>query len=100
MALTLTILGMAGLTLGLRVLGLTLPGTRLAPFVRRWLDSVPVAVFAALVAASLPGATPSDTLLRSFSLVLGGSLLARRAPLWLVLAVSLAAYLTARAALP
>ena len=55
-----TILAMAGVTFGVRLWGLLLPGTRLRGYGRRFLDAVPVAVFAALVAGGLPGADAID----------------------------------------
>jgi len=58
--LTWTILAMAGVTFGVRLWGLLLPGTRLRGYGRRFLDAVPVAMFAALVAGGLPGADAID----------------------------------------
>jgi branched-subunit amino acid transport protein len=93
MSLDATILAMAVLTFALRLTGFLLPTARLAPYWRRWLDHVPAAVFAALIATSLPGRSPTDSAVRTLCLALGAVLLARRAPLWLVLALCLAAYL-------
>lgn len=100
MTLYATLLAMAVLTYGLRLAGFALPTARLAPFWRRWLDHVPVAVFAALIAASLPGSSPTDTAVRTACLALGGALLARRVPLAAVLTTSLLAYLALRALVP
>ena len=97
MTLTLTILAMAALTYALRLAGFALPTGRLAPYWRRWLDVVPITVFSALVAASVPGRDAADTLLRLACLALGAALLVRRMPLALVLLLALPLYLLLRA---
>jgi len=98
--LTLTVLGMGAVTYALRLLGFALPAGHLSPFWLRLLRFVPVTVFAALIATSVPGRDGPDTVARTLCLGLGAMVLLRRAPLWLALLVGLLPYLAWRAAAP
>ena len=95
--LTWTILGMAGVTFGVRLWGLLLPGTRLRGHGRRFLDAVPVAVFAALVAGGLPGADAIDGAWRIAAAAVTATVVARTRGLAPGLLAGLAVYLAVRA---
>jgi branched-subunit amino acid transport protein len=95
--LTWTILGMAGVTYGVRLWGLLLPGTRLRGYGRRFLDAVPVAVFAALVAGGLPGADAIDGAWRIAAAAVTVVVVARTRGLAAGLLLGLGVYLAARA---
>lgn len=99
-ALWLVILGMGALTYGVRLAGFALTGARLPPALRRLLRDVPVAVFATLVATSLPGSSPRDTATRAALLALATLLLARGVRLAWVLLAGLGSYLVLRQLLP
>jgi branched-subunit amino acid transport protein len=98
--LTLTVLAMGAVTYALRLLGFALPAGRLAPFWVRLLRFVPITVFAALIATSVPGRDGQDTVARTVCLGLAAMVLLRRAPLWLALLVGLLPYLVWRVAAP
>jgi len=66
-ALTWTIVAMAAVTFATRAWGLFVPAARLRGFGRRFLDFVPVAVFAGLAATGLPGDGALDTAWRLVS---------------------------------
>jgi branched-subunit amino acid transport protein len=94
--LTWTILAMAGVTYGVRLWGLLLPGAQLRGYGRRFLDLVPVAVFAALVAGGLPGSDAVDGAWRIAAAAVT-VVFARKRGLAAGLLLGLGAYLTARA---
>ncbi len=91
-----TILAMAGVTYGVRLWGLTLPGTRLRGYGRRFLDLVPVAVFAALAAGGLEGTGTVDTIWR-IAAATATVVVARTRSLASGLLLGLALYLAIRA---
>jgi len=95
--LTWTILAMAAVTFGVRLWGLTLPGTRLRGIGRRFLDHVPVAVFAALVAGGLPGSDAVDGAWRFAAAVVTALVAVRAGGLGPGLLLGLVLYLGARA---
>jgi len=95
--LTWTILAMAGVTYGVRLWGLLLPGTRLGGYGRRFLDLVPVAVFAALVAGGLPGTGAVDGAWRIAAATVTVTVVARTRGLAPGLLAGLAFYLAVRA---
>ncbi len=92
-----TILAMAGVTYGVRLWGLLLPGTQLRGYGRRFLDLVPVAVFAALVAGGLPGSGAADGTWRIAAAAVTVVVVARTRGLASGLLLGLAVYLAARA---
>jgi branched-subunit amino acid transport protein len=94
--LTWTIVAMAGVTYGVRLWGLLLPGTQLRGYGRRFLDLVPVAVFAALVAGGLPGSDAADGAWR-IAAAAATVVVARTRGLSAGLLLGLGVYLTARA---
>lgn len=95
--LTWTVLAMAGVTYGVRLWGLLLPGTRLRGYGRRFLDLVPVAVFAALVAGGLPGTDAGDGAWRIAAATVTAIVVARTGGLARGLVSGLAIYLAVRA---
>ncbi len=95
--LSWTILAMAGVTYGLRLWGLLLPGARLRGYGRRFLDAVPVAVFAALIAGGLPGADAVDGAWRIAAATVTALVVARTGGLAPGLLLGLAVYLAVRA---
>lgn len=95
--LTWTILAMAGVTYGVRLWGLLLPGTRLRGYGRRFVEAVPVAVFAALVAGGLPGTDAVDSAWRIAAATVTASVVARTRGLAPGLLAGLAVYLAVRA---
>jgi len=95
--LTWTILAMAGVTFGVRLWGLTLPATRLRGAAKRFLDAVPVAVFAALVAGGLPGSDAIDGAWRIVAAAVTVVVVARTRGLAVGLLLGLGVYLAARA---
>lgn len=95
--LTWTILAMAGVTFGVRLWGLSLPSTRLRGYGRRFLDAVPVAVFAALVASGLPGGDAVDGAWRLAAAAVTAVVVARTRGLAIGLLLGLAVYMGARA---
>jgi len=98
-ALWPVILAMGAVTYALRAGGFLVHDARLSPFLRRLLRNVPVAVFATLVATSVPGQDAPDTAARVAMLALAALLLARGARLLWVLLVGLGGYLALRPAL-
>lgn len=94
--LTWTILAMAGVTYGVRLWGLVLPGTRLRGYGRRFLDLVPVAVFAALAAGGLEGAGAVDNAWRLAAAAVTVIVVARTHALAPGLLLGLALYLAVR----
>jgi len=94
--LTWTILAMAAVTFGVRLWGLLLPGAQLRGYGRRFLDAVPVAVFAALVAGGLPGTDATDGAWRLAAAAVT-VVVARTRGLAAGLLLGLGVYLTARA---
>lgn len=68
--MTWTILAMGLVTFLPRLWGLYLPAGRLRGFWRRFLDAVPIAVFAALVVPALPGDGWTDSGWRVLSALL------------------------------
>ena len=95
--LTWTILAMAGVTYGVRLWGLLLPGARLRGVGRRFLDAVPVAVFAALAAGGLPGSDAADSVWRVAAAAVTVVVVARTRRLAPGLLSGLAVYLAVRA---
>jgi branched-subunit amino acid transport protein len=95
--LTWTVLAMAGVTYGIRLWGLLLPGSQLRGVGRRFLDAVPLAVFAALAAGGLPGSDAVDGAWRVAAAALTVVVVARTRGLAAGLLVGLATYLAARA---
>ena len=95
--LTWTIVAMAAVTYGARAWGLWLPATRPRGFARRFLDRVPVAVFAGLAATGLPGAGPLDGAWRLAAATVTVLVVARTRALAPGLLAGLALYLAARA---
>ena len=92
-----TILAMAGVTYGVRLWGLLLPATQLRGYGRRFLDLVPVAVFAALVAGGLPGSDAADGAWRVAAATVTAIVVARTGGLAPGLLLGLSAYLGVRA---
>jgi len=88
-----TIVGMAAVTFGTRLWGLVLPTARFRGAGRRFLDFVPVAVFAAMAAAGLPGADVADTAWRSGAALLTAVVAWRTRSLGPALLAGLALYL-------
>jgi branched-subunit amino acid transport protein len=99
MSLTFGILAMATLTYGIRLWGLLLPGARVSGFAARFLQFIPVAVFAALVVTGLPGADLRDSALRLAAALATGALVWWRGSFALGLLVGLGAYLAVRVAI-
>lgn len=95
--MTWTILAMGLVTFLPRLWGLFLPTTRLRGFWQRFLDSVPVAVFAALVVPALPGEGLTDTAWRVLAASLTVVVGLRTRSLAPGLLAGLALYLTVRA---
>ena len=91
----LTILLMAAVTYGPRLLGLSLSRVTLPPFWTRFLQFVPVAVFAALVVPALPKA--GETPVRLIAAGAAALVLWRVRSLWLGLLVGLAVFWGLRA---
>jgi branched-subunit amino acid transport protein len=95
--LSWTIAAMAAVTYGARAWGLWLPATRPRGFARRFLDGVPVAVFAGLAASGLPGAGPLDGAWRLAAATVTVLAVARTRALAPGLLAGLVLYLAARA---
>ena len=91
----LTILLMAFVTYGPRLLGLSLAKISLPPFWTRFLQFVPVAVFAALVVPALPKA--GETPLRLIAAGVAALVLWRVRSLWFGLLVGMAVFWGLRA---
>jgi branched-subunit amino acid transport protein len=91
-----TIVGMAAVTFGTRLWGLVLPTTRLRGAGRRFLDHLPVAVFAAMAAAGLPGAGLADTAWRAGAALLTGVVAWRTRSMGAALLAGLMLYLVVR----
>ena len=91
----LTIFLMAAVTYGPRLLGLSLSRATLPPFWTRFLQFVPVAVFAALVVPALPKA--GETPVRLIAAGVAALVLWRVRSLWLGLLVGLAVFWGLRA---
>ncbi len=88
------ILGMAAVTYGPRLAGLWASGLELAPFWRRFLQFVPISVFAALIAPALPSPTGDarETVLRLFAAGFAAAVVWRARSLWLGLLVGMVAF--------
>lgn len=93
--ITLTILLMAAVTYGPRLLGLSLSGLELPPFWLRFLQFVPVAVFAALVVPALPSG--GETPVRLVAAVVAALVFWRMRSLWLGLLVGMTVFWGLRA---
>lgn len=91
----LTIMLMAVVTYGPRLLGLSLSGLELPPFWLRLLGFVPVAVFAALVVPALPSA--GETPVRLVAAAVAALIFWRVRLLWLGLLVGMAVFWGLRA---
>ena len=91
----LTIVLMALVTYGPRLLGLSLSGLTLPPFWLRFLQFVPVAVFAALVVPALPSG--GETPIRLVAAVFATLVFWRAQSLWLGLLVGMAVFWGLRA---
>ena len=91
----LTIVLMALVTYGPRLLGLSLSGLELPPFWLRFLGFVPVAVFAALVVPALPSG--GETPIRLVAAVFATLVFWRAQSLWLGLLVGMAVFWGLRA---
>lgn len=97
MSATVVILLMGVATFVPRLLGLALAGRTLPPFWVRFLQFVPISVFAALIVPSLAGA--GGLPLRLASAALAGLVLWKRRSMALGIAVGMAAFLLGRALL-
>lgn len=86
----LTILLMAAVTYGPRLLGLSLSRLELPPFWLRFLEFVPVAVFAALVVPALPN--EGETSIRLVAAGVAALVLWRVRSLWLGLLVGMTVF--------
>ena len=86
----LTIFLMAAVTYGPRLLGLSLSRVTLPPFWTRFLQFVPVAVFAALVAPALP--SPGETPVRLVAAGVAALVLWRVRSLWFGLLVGMVVF--------
>ena len=91
----LTIFLMAAVTYKPRVLGLSLSRVTLPPFWTRFLQFVPVAVFAALVAPALP--SPGETPVRLVAAGVAALVLWRVRSLWFGLLIGMVAFWGLRA---
>jgi len=90
------ILAMAALTYGIRLWGLLLPGARPTGYAGRFLELIPIAVFAALVVTGLPGSNLSDSAWRLAAAGATGALVWWRGSFALGLLVGLGTYLAVR----
>lgn len=91
----LTIVLMALVTYGPRLLGVSLPRLELPPFWSRFLQFVPVAVFAALVVPALPSG--DETGVRLIAAAVAAFVLWRVRSLWLGLLVGMVVFWGLRA---
>jgi branched-subunit amino acid transport protein len=81
MTIWLTILGMALVTFGTRVVTMLALRGDIAPWLRHWLGSVPIAVFTALIVPPLmfaPGETPTLAFVPALPAGVVGALVAWR----------------------
>ena len=92
---TVTILLMAAVTYVPRVLGFSLSRRDVSGFWLRFLNFVPIAVFAALVVPALPG-DQGELNIRLLAASLAGVLMWRVRSLWLGILVGMAAFWTLR----
>ncbi len=86
----LTILLMALVTYGPRLIGLSLAKVALPPFWTRFLQFVPVAVFAALIVPALP--SPGETPIRLVAAGVAALTLWRMQSLWFGLLVGMVVF--------
>jgi branched-subunit amino acid transport protein len=91
----LTIVLMALVTYGPRLLGVSLPRLELPPFWSRFLQFVPVAVFSALVVPALPSG--DETGVRLIAVAVAAFVLWRVRSLWLGLLVGMVVFWGLRA---
>jgi branched-subunit amino acid transport protein len=91
MSPTLTIVLMAVVTFLPRFIGFLLSGRKVSPFWLKFLHFVPISVFAALIAPSLPS-TPSETPLRLVAALLAVVAIWRLKRLWIGIVVGMGAF--------
>lgn len=91
MSIILTLVLMALVTYGPRLAGFALSGRSVSSFWRRFLNFVPVAVFAALITPALPGDS-GEVEVRLVSAIIASFVIWYRRSLWLGIVVGMSAF--------
>ncbi len=96
MSVVMTIVGMALVTYLPRLLGFILSGRKVSAFWLRFLHFVPITVFAAIVAPSIPGSS-NQSLIRVVAATIAGLVLWRFKRLWIGIVVGMSVFWLLRA---